>query len=259
MPTLSRETLDLLYDRYNRPELISPDPLQFHGADENAEDQEIAGLIAALLAYGRVTQILASIEKILTPLGPHPSVFIDNTNEKNIHRLYTGFKHRFTTGEEISRLLAGVAAIRRDYGSLERLFHAGSRGSDPLQAFTDELRSRAHLGATHLLPDPSKGSACKRLHLYLRWMVRHDTVDPGCWKSLSPSLLTIPLDTHMHRFALCYGFTERKQADLKTAREITDAFREINPGDPVKYDFALTRFGIRHDLCQNDLDELLRE
>ncbi|MCD6487215.1 MAG: TIGR02757 family protein, partial [Syntrophobacterales bacterium] len=98
-----------------------------------------------------------------------------------------------------------------------------------------------------LLPSPAKGSACKRLNLFLRWMVRHDDVDPGGWDDISSSKLIIPLDTHMHRICLALGITKRKQADMKTALEITRSFQVMAPHDPVRYDFALTRLGIRKD------------
>ena len=98
-----------------------------------------------------------------------------------------------------------------------------------------------------LLPSPSAGSACKRLNLFLRWMVRQDNVDPGGWDSVSPAKLIIPLDTHMHRIGRRLGLTPRRQADLRTAIEITEGFRGICPSDPVRYDFALTRLGIRRD------------
>ncbi|MCK4719805.1 DUF2400 family protein, partial [bacterium] len=100
----------------------------------------------------------------------------------------------------------------------------------------------------HLLPDPGKGSACKRMNLYLRWMVREDDVDPGGWGKVSRSRLLVPLDIHMFRICSMLNLTCRKQANLLTVMEITNAFREINPDDPVKYDFAITRLGIRDEL-----------
>ncbi|MCK4410112.1 MAG: DUF2400 family protein, partial [Candidatus Eisenbacteria sp.] len=103
------------------------------------------------------------------------------------------------------------------------------------------------------LPDPARGSACKRLHLFLRWMVRSDDVDPGGWDAVPASKLIVPLDTHMHRFSLLLGLTDRKQANGRTALEITRAFRSFSPDDPVKYDFSLTRLGIRDDLSEEAL------
>ncbi len=106
----------------------------------------------------------------------------------------------------------------------------------------------------HLIPLPEKGSACKRMNLFLRWMVRKDAVDQGGWEGVLPSELIIPLDTHMRNISLNLGFTKRKTPDIKTALEITAAFKAINPKDPVKYDFALTRFGIRDDMSVKDLN-----
>jgi len=260
MNRISRPILEKIYRRYNRPDLISPDPLQFLSLYTAPGDQEIAGLIAALLAYGRVQQILLSVEKILAPMEGSPADFIISSSTRELTALYKDFKHRFTTGDEIIGLIQGIAFLLKEYKSLEKVFDEGSQGSsltthEALIHFTSRLRKTSKLGASHLLPNPEKGSASKRLHLYLRWMVRKDAVDPGCWQSISPSRLIVPLDTHMLNFAQCYGFTERKQGNLKTAMEITEKFRELNPEDPVKYDFSLTRFGIRNDLCWDNLEE----
>jgi uncharacterized protein (TIGR02757 family) len=129
---------------------------------------------------------------------------------------------------------------------------SGLRSGDPtvvpaLSAFVGNVFPE---GCDFLIPTPDRGSACKRLNLFLRWMVRRDDVDPGGWDGVPPSKLVVPLDIHMHRIALTLGLTERKQADLRTAIEITEAFRKLSPSDPVRYDFVLTRFGIRKDLDQ---------
>jgi uncharacterized protein (TIGR02757 family) len=116
----------------------------------------------------------------------------------------------------------------------------------PLTAWTAWLRNAAeHPDIDHLLPDPARGSTCKRLHLYLRWMVRSDAVDPGGWRGIDPACLIVPVDVHMHRIGRALRFTQRRSPSLESAREITEAFRRIQPTDPVRYDFALTRFGIR--------------
>ncbi|MBW2647098.1 MAG: TIGR02757 family protein, partial [Deltaproteobacteria bacterium] len=120
-----------------------------------------------------------------------------------------------------------------------------------LSGFVKELTTGTNGRRNSLLPSPMLGSACKRLHLFLRWMVRQDDVDPGGWDTVSTSKLVIPLDTHMHRICLALRLTQRKQADMRTAAEITAAFRTITPEDPVKYDFALTRLGIRNDTDMN--------
>lgn len=117
-----------------------------------------------------------------------------------------------------------------------------------LDAFVTELTAVFEGKPVSLLPAPAKGSACKRLNLYLRWMVRKDNVDPGGWDGIPASRLVVPLDVHMHRISSSLGLTARKAADIKTAIEITRAFRKISPEDPVRYDFCLTRLGIRDDL-----------
>ena len=124
-----------------------------------------------------------------------------------------------------------------------------------LRFLSDQIRNREQIG--HLLADPKKKSACKRSHLFLRWMVRNDLVDPGGWDHVSPSKLIIPVDRHMHTSGVILGFTSRKSADLKTALEITNGFRKIAPQDPVKYDFCLTRFGIRRDLDMESLKKMI--
>ena len=124
--------------------------------------------------------------------------------------------------------------------------------SPGLRGFSKELLNGSR--PTSLVSAPEKGSACKRLHLYLRWMVRSDRVDPGCWRGVSPSQLVVPLDTHMHRIALALGMTNRKQANFAAALDVTRAFRALCPEDPVRYDFSLTRLGIRRE---TDLDGFL--
>ncbi len=165
--------------------------------------------------------------------------------------MFRGFKHRFTTDREVSFLLLGVARAIEAHGSLERLFASGMAPGDEsvlpaLAGFVDRLRSFAGGPETcaSLLSSPADGSACKRLNLFLRWMVRRDAVDPGPWTAVSPALLVVPLDTHLFRIAGRIGLTSRRQPNLKTAVEVTRAFARVCPEDPVRYDFALTRLGI---------------
>jgi uncharacterized protein (TIGR02757 family) len=125
-----------------------------------------------------------------------------------------------------------------------------------LELFAEKLISGGSGDPGHLIPPVGRGSACKRLNLYLRWMIRKDAVDPGGWDGISPSMLIVPLDVHMHRISRLIGFTERSQADMKAALEITSCFRKLYPDDPVRYDFTLTRFGIRSDMSLDDIFEL---
>ena len=248
-----KEYLDRLYDRYNRQRFVRPDPVQFLYRYKDMRDREIAGLIASSLAYGRVTQIIRSIASVLNRMQPSPFLFLSTASEDSLTETFSGFRHRFTDGRELTALLAGIKAVMARHGSLHRCFTGLLRSDDetfctPLAAFVEELKGSSGSAYNSLLPSPAKGSACKRLNLFLRWMVRSDAVDPGGWSGLSAAHLVVPLDTHMHRIGRDLGFTERKQADMKTAREITDCFKRIRPEDPVRYDFALTRLGIRSDV-----------
>ena len=249
---VTRDNLEALYDQYNHRSYVSPDPLQFLYDYPDSLDREIVGLIASSLAYGRVTQILKSVDEILCEIG-EPKNFLEKTTKPRLLNIFHGFKHRLTTGEEIASLLYGVGSVIKKYGSIEECFVSGiSRGDENvipgLVKLVGEIYVEAGCNLPYLLPDPIKGSACKRLNLYLRWMIRKDDVDPGGWEKVKPSQLLIPLDIHMFKICSMLGMTCRKQANLRTVLEITDAFRKINPEDPVKYDFAITRLGIREEL-----------
>lgn len=248
----ARDALEALYSAYNRRCYVHPDPLEFLYGFPDPLDVEIVGILASSLAYGNVKQILRSVSLVLTKMGACPSAFLLNSPFNRIAGTFSDFKHRFTTGEDLARLLWGLRRVIKRHGSLQKCFMSRLRRDDrtvipALSAFVAEVFPE---GCDFLIPAPGKGSACKRLNLFLRWMVRHDDVDPGGWDGVSPSKLLVPLDTHMHRIALRLGLTERRQADLRTAVEITEAFRKLSPHDPVRYDFALTRFGIRKDLDQ---------
>ncbi|HDM10049.1 MAG: TIGR02757 family protein [Deltaproteobacteria bacterium] len=243
--------LDAIYHKYNHPRWIHPDPLEFVHRYGNHLDQEVVGLIASSLAYGRVTLILSSVESILQPMGISPRDFVLATDEHLWSTLYRDFKHRFTTVDHLIGLLRGVKKALSRYGTLGECFSLHMDKANPsiihaLGGFVRDLRN-GETCYNSLLPLPEKGSACKRLHLFLRWMIRRDSVDPGPWEGISPSVLVIPLDTHMYRICSTLGMTSRKSADQKCAMEITEYFRNICPEDPVKYDFCLSRLGIRQE------------
>lgn len=240
---------------------MHPDPLEFLYDFASVEDREIAGLLASALAYGRVTQILRGVGAVLGEMGPSPAAFVAGSSTRQLSRAFPGFKHRFTTGEELGALLIGVKRVLEEHGSLNACFLGGMSDGDEtvvpaLCHFTTELTGKARRSCDFLLPDPEKGSACKRLNLFLRWMVRRDRVDPGGWKGVPRSRLVVPLDTHMYKVGQALGFTARKSPDLHTALEITRGFGRIVPDDPVRYDFSLTRLGIRDE---TSLDELLEK
>jgi len=234
-----------LYARYNHREFVHPDPLEFLYAYDDLRDREIVALIASSLAYGRVQQILKSVSIVLETIGS-PLRYVQTTSRSKMKRHFRDFKHRFTTGDEVADLLWGIESVLEKHGSLGVCFARGIDGKDEnvknaLGHFACELTAPVGNKKTSLIPDPQKGSACKRLNLMLRWMVRKDEVDPGGWDQIDTSMLIVPLDVHMHRIAIEHGLTRRKNADMRTALEITDAFAGYSPEDPVRYDFALTR------------------
>ncbi|HBB66292.1 MAG: TIGR02757 family protein [Elusimicrobia bacterium GWA2_56_46] len=243
-----KKLLEAAYARFNKSEFIHPDPLEFVYHYEAPADREAAGFIAAALAYGNVSQILKSVEKVLAPMGPSPARWLAKTSAKEITGKFGAFKHRFTTGRELAVFLINLKSALEKHHSLENLFLKHYRPAEEtlaeaVYAFVDDFNLKAR--APTLTPCPEKKSSFKRLNLFLRWMVRHDAVDPGVWKKVPPAKLIVPLDTHMFQVARELGLTGRKDASMKTALEITAAFRKVSPPDPVRYDFALTRAGIR--------------
>jgi len=250
---LNGAALERLYRKYNDACFISSDPLEFVHRYESRDDREVVGLIASSLAFGGVRQIRGSVARVLASLGSSPAQYVRDGRPPLIARALRGFKHRWITGDDVSSMLGGVCAALREYGSLRELFYASIDACDrdvaPAAArFAGYIRARSDGFPLFLLPSAESGSACKRLNLFLRWMVRSDAIDPGGWNEISPAKLIVPLDTHMHRISRRLALTRRRSADLKTAREITDGFRRISPRDPVKYDFALTRLGILRDV-----------
>ncbi len=258
---ITKERLEGLYALYNHREFVHPDPLEFLYGYPDPLERELVGLIASSLAYGRVVQILKSVGFVLERMGPSPRAFLMESSPKEIIAVFSGFRHRFTTGEDMAAMLLGARDVIGRYGSLYECFMDcyNEHEETVLPAlsmlvghFDCNLRNQKN----SLLPSPHRGSACKRLNLFLRWMVREDRVDPGGWPGIPASKLVVPIDTHMHRICLDLNMTRRKQADMRTAIEITHSFREMAPDDPVRYDFALTRLGIRKDA---DLEMFLRE
>ncbi|MHC4737835.1 MAG: TIGR02757 family protein [Planctomycetota bacterium] len=251
-----KKVLEKLYARYNHRHLIKPDPLQFVYQYSNPEDMEIAGFLASALAYGRVQQIQKSVTGLLKIMGNSPFNFVQNFDNEKRDKI-KGFRHRFTTGDDISNLLDLLRGVLIEFGSIENFFVKGYSPNDKnviaaLSKFCDSLLNRyaeTHngnipKGLSYLLVRPTSGSACKRLNLFLRWMVRKDDVDSGLWKSLDKSRLVVPIDVHMGRLCRILGFHNRKIASLSTAIQITESFANIEPSDPVRYDFALSRIGI---------------
>ncbi|MBI9101095.1 MAG: TIGR02757 family protein [Spirochaetales bacterium] len=248
--------LESIYDEYHHPAFIHPDPLEFLADYSDPLDREIVGLIASSFAIGRVTAILNVIKSILEEL-PSPRKNLLEMNREVFDEKFKGFRYRFYDSSSLVDFLWGIGRVIKSYDSLNECFLSGLQGDDLLSAmilFTGEL-CRDNRGSRSVLPSPSKGSACKRLNLYLRWMVRNDRIDPGGWMGVSPSILLVPLDTHMHRIGQILGFTDRKNGDLRAAMEITESLRQYAPADPVRYDFSLTRLGIHPLLNYSRLSE----
>jgi uncharacterized protein (TIGR02757 family) len=257
-----RASLDGFARRYDRGFLDS-DPLGMVRDFDRADDRELVGLLAAALAYGRVESIRASLREVLSILGPRPSRFLESFDPARDGRRFAGFRHRFTGGSDLAAFLHRIRRAREIDGSLEAFFvrhdpdpesaHLGPA----MDAFADALHALGRIvrggrggveerdGARWLLTRPRDGSACKRHCLYLRWMVRpEDGLDCGVWRRVSPARLVAPLDVHMARISRALGWTRRRSPSWAMAVEVTEAMRQLDPDDPTRYDFALSRLGI---------------
>jgi len=256
-----KTVLDDLYAGRSRRHLEN-DPLSFCHRYPDPRDREVVGLIASSLAYGNVKIILRNLERVFAPMGKSPRSFAENFDPEAGLRLYAGFKHRFNDHRDLCALLLAIRTMLEEADSIESYFLAGMREDDPditrgLNSFSTTLLGldySAVFGSQtlppgsyfhFLFPSPASGSACKRLCMFLRWMVRPDDgIDLGLWQAVSPAKLVIPVDAHIQRICRLLGFTTRKQADWKMAQEITAALRLLDPEDPVKYDFSLCHLGI---------------
>jgi len=260
-----RERLDQLVATLDFRHL-TPDPLELPHRYTLAADQEVAAILAAAFAYGRADIVVRNVGSVLDRMGPSPAAYLlDGFSARDASRRFAGFAHRFHKAGDLVALLAAVAGTLRQNGSLGALFEALDDPALPdiattLGRFADALVERA--GATrgisldesaeralrYLVSSPRDGSACKRMNLFLRWMVRRGSPDLGLWTFVDPARLVMPLDTHVHRIATFLGLTESRTANWKTARQLTDRLSVFDPADPVRYDFAICRLGIL-DLC----------
>jgi uncharacterized protein (TIGR02757 family) len=230
------------------------DPVDVVHRYADARDKEIVALLAACIAFGNVKTIRAKLDDALLRLGPRPASAADD--ELDVFARMHGWAHRVFRGEDVARLLIGARRVQRAHGTLGARFVRDLEETgalrDALARFCDAIRQAGGLATTktrrrgpaHILPDPLGSGGSKRLMLFLRWMIRPDDgVDLGLWK-VSPSILLIPVDTHIHKLAKNLGFTKRKDVSWQTAEEITASLRRIDPGDPVKYDFSLCHLGM---------------
>jgi len=251
-----KKVLESTYDLYHRPEFLRLDPLQCVHGFSDRKDIEIAGLIAAVLAYGRAEIIIRNAEAVFDRVSREPYKFAMETTFSEKQATFKGFKHRFNDGNDMAILFESIAVCIRQYGSLEELFTSDPQ-KEPSQKtridhFTGELKKigksivkKVPQSFDYLLPSPSSGSACKRMNMYLRWMVRkEDRIDFGIWIKVSPSTLIIPVDTHIAKLSRQMKFTKRKSADWRMAEEITAGLRKYDSKDPVRFDFSLCRVGM---------------
>ena len=256
-----KRPLDALCEMYDET-FLSPDPLEMVRRFDRPEDLEIAGLIASSLAYGRVKQILYSVDRVFQAMEYRPYRFVVGFDAKRDARRFGGFVHRFSRGVDVACLISFVRQILEAYGSIEAFFLEGYEEEEEhtgpaLASFSERvLALNAQLfygngplpedaGVRFFLPSPVSGSACKRPNLFLKWMVRGgDGIDLGIWTGISPSKLIVPVDTHVARIARHIGLTRRRSANWRMAEEITSNLRLLDPEDPTKYDFALARLGI---------------
>lgn len=246
---LLKERLDALAATFDIT-TIAPDPLQLVHRFEDPRDQEVAGLLAAAFAYGRADIIVANIGVVLARMTPSPYRYLAAFDRKEATKRFAGFAHRFHKTRELVDLFDCIATALRTHGTLGNLFEAcyDERDADigpSLARFTRSLiAARRSPALRYLLTSPDDGSACKRMNLYLRWMIRRTSPDLGLWTFVDPAKLVMPLDTHIHRITSFLGLNVRKSTDWKTARALTDRLAAFDAGDPVRYDFALCRLGI---------------
>lgn len=258
---LLKSRLDELYDSFN-VELSATDPIHLVRRFRRDEDREVAGFCAAALAFGRVASVLQSIERLYGVMGDAPAAFVRHFDPARDGRALLPFVHRWTRGADLVALL-WILKHMLARGSIEQFFLDGDRaGSEDVSGALESFSSRAlaidlrpaygrvpaRPGACYFFPRPSKGSGCKRLNLYLRWMVRHDAIDFGIWRRVSPARLIVPLDTHVIRVGRCLGLTRHRSPGWRMAADITASLRALDADDPVKYDFSMCHLGMM-DAC----------
>jgi uncharacterized protein (TIGR02757 family) len=264
IPSLA-SSLDTLYRDYNREESAS-DPVHRVRPFADPRDREIAGFCAAALAFGRVASVLHTIDTLFRILGPQPAEFVRRFDPGASHPELRAMVHRWTRGEDIAALLWVLRQMLERSGSIEGFFLEGdsagregdSAGTPDVSAALDSFSTRAlaldirraygrvprRPGVCYFFPRPSAGSACKRLNLFLRWMVRRDEVDLGVWTRLSPARLIVPLDTHVIRLGRCLRLTRYVSPGWRMAADITASLRNLDAADPVRFDFSICHVGM---------------
>ncbi len=257
--------LDNFIETFPKERHLTNDPVQFVHRYESPEDREVAGLIAAVFAYGNVKSVLRTVDSALAYLGPSPAQAVASFEPRRDLRRLRGFYHRFNTSRDLAALFWIIRRAREDYGSLEGAFASALSPEDTdvgpaLENFSRVLLGFGHeqfyprgelkkrIGVRFFFPSPQEGSACKRLNLYLRWMVRRaDGIDCGVWTRVAERQLVVPLDTHIARISSYIGLTEMRSPGWSMALDITRSLRRLHADDPVRYDFALCHLGIAGD------------
>jgi len=250
--------LDRLYREYDHP-ASARDPVQVVRRFTGPRDQEIVGFLSAGLAFGRVEGILGTLERLMACMGPSPAAFVRQFDPARDAAAIRRLGHRWIRGSDLVALLWILRTMIADAGSLEAWFLAGDNPAAPdvgpaLESFSSRARAidagpaygngAATRGVDYFFPKPSAGSACKRLNLFLRWMVRRDGIDLGVWSRVSPSRLVVPLDTHVIRLGRSLGLTRYTSPGWRMAADITASLREMDRDDPGRYDFALCHIGM---------------
>jgi uncharacterized protein (TIGR02757 family) len=248
-PTELKDFLDQKVDQYNTTDFLTTDPVQIPHLFSRKEDQEIAGFLSATIAWGNRKMIIKNAHNMIDLMGNAPYDFVMSHTDTDLDRL-SNFVHRTFNGIDFECFVKGLQHIYKNHGGLETVF-AQHQGVQDLQESIHQLKNIffevPHLNRTQKhISDPKKGSAAKRIHMFLRWMVRqdHKGVDLGIWKSISPALLSCPLDVHSGNVARKLGLLTRAQNDGKAVAALDLNLRKLDPIDPVKYDFALFGLGV---------------
>jgi uncharacterized protein (TIGR02757 family) len=254
---LLKPTLDRLYDSFNAPDSAT-DPIHVVRRFTRGDDREIVAFCAAALAFGRVASVLQSIERLVAVMGEGPAAFVRRFEPARDGAPLRDFVHRWTRGADVIALLWVLRQMLDRSGSIEGFFVEGDPGGDDVGGALDSFSRRAlaldlraaygrvpvRPGVCYFFPRSSAASGCKRLNLFMRWMVRHDALDLGVWTRVSPSRLIVPLDTHVIRVGRCLKLTRRTSPGWPMALDITRALRTLDPADPVRYDFSMCHLGM---------------
>ena len=247
--------LERIHAQYDGGRFTDHDPISVPMSYGRPEDQEVMAFVAASLAFGNVKAILGALTQLREPLGEHPARTLVERDRRWLLRITRGFRYRWIDGQDMANLLGALGEALRNHGGLEPLFARGQVTGAPdvlsgaaslVEGLLDYIppKGRARRGTRYLLTDVRGGSAAKRIHMFLRWMIREAPPDLGLWKSASTSQLVMPMDTHTARISRFIGLTDRTIADGAMAQEVTIALRGVDPEDPVCFDFGLSRLGI---------------